>query len=333
MDEEAVRTFWQGHACGDAQVGGLRERFQDDYDKFFIEYDRFRYQNERHLPACLGGLNVDGKHVLEIGLGEGSDSERLIRARARWSGIDLTAESVARVQARLTLRELPFGELRQGSVLDLPFADNAFDVVFSHGVLHHVPDIDRAQREIHRVLRPSGELVIMVYARWSLNYLVSIALVRRAALLAAFPIAAAGVLKRGAWPEPLTGHLENAEKIGLFRYLRLREFVHHNTDGPGNPYSLVYDRRRVERDFPSFRVTRTYKRFMHAPPFPVHGLPGEALLGWHLWAHLVPRAGRQASGVRHPRRPLTACAGTTAPASAAARSAWSGPRGQTGRPG
>jgi hypothetical protein len=48
----------------------------------------------------------------------------------------------------------------------------------------------------------------------------------------------------------------------------------------------VYDRRRIERDFPSFRVTRIYKRFMHAPPLPVHRLPGETLMGWHLWAHL-----------------------------------------------
>ena len=43
-------------------------------------------------------------------------------------------------------------------------------------------------KEIHRVLRPGGELVIMMYARWSLNYLVSIGLIRRAALLGAFPL-------------------------------------------------------------------------------------------------------------------------------------------------
>jgi SAM-dependent methyltransferase len=281
--------FWQGHPCGDAQVGGLRERFQGDYDKFFTEYDRFRYQNERHLPTCLGALNVGGKQVLEIGLGQGSDSERLIRQRARWSGVDLAAESVARVRARLTLRGLPFGELRQGSVLDLPFADDSFDMVFSHGVLHHVPDIKQAQSEIHRVLRPGGELIVMLYARWSLNYLVSIGLIRRAALLAAFPLGRAGVLKSTATPTMLAGHLDNATKTGLFRYLRLNEFVHHNTDGPANPYALVYDRRRVERDFASFRVTRCYKRFMHAPPLPVHGLPGEAIMGWHLWVHLVPR--------------------------------------------
>jgi SAM-dependent methyltransferase len=267
----------------------LRERFQGDFDKFFTAYDRFRYQNERHLPACIAALNVAGKQVLEIGLGEGSESERLIHQRARWSGVDLTAESVERVRARLAMRELPFEELQQGSVLDLPFVDDSFDMVFSHGVLHHVPDINQAQSEIHRVLRPGGKLVIMMYARWSLNYLVSIGLVRRAALLAAFPLAQAGIVKRGTPPGLLTEHLDNAQKTGLFRYLRLAEFIHHNTDGPANPYSVVYDRRRIEQDFPSFRVTRTYKRFMHAPPLPVHGLPGGAFMGWHLWAHLAPR--------------------------------------------
>lgn len=289
MDEQTVQRFWQDHACGDAQIGGLHQRFHGDYEKFFTDYDRFRYQNERHLLACLDALQVADRQVLEIGLGEGSDSERLIRRRARWSGVDLTAESVARVRTRLTLRELPYQEVRQGSVLDLPFADNSFDTVFSHGVLHHVPDIKRAQDEIHRVLRPAGELVIMMYARRSLNYLVSIGLVRRAALLGAYPLAQAGILKSGPSQGTLAAHLDNAKKMGLFRYLRLDEFIHHNTDGPANPYALVYDQRRVEQDFHSFRVTRMYKRFMHAPPLPVHRLPGQTLMGWHLWIHLVPR--------------------------------------------
>ena len=290
MDEETIQRFWQDHACGDDQVGGLHDRFRDDYDKFFNDYDRFRYENERHLPACLDALNVSGKRVLEIGLGEGSDAEHLIRQGAVWSGIDLTSESIERVRTRLTLRDLPHDELRQGSVLDLPFADDSFDMVFSHGVLHHVPDIKQAQSEIHRVLRPDGELVIMVYARWSLNYVVSIGLIRRAVLLGAYPLSRAGLLESAPAQGMLAAHLDNAKKEGLFRYLRLDEFVHHNTDGPTNPYALVYDRKRVERDFPSFRITRTYKRFMHAPPLPVHRLPGEGIIGWHMWVHLAPRA-------------------------------------------
>jgi hypothetical protein len=67
----------------------------------------------------------------------------------------------------------------------------------------------------------------------------------------------------------LASHIENARQIGLFRYLRLCEFVRHNTNGPTNLYAVVYDWRRDEHDFPSFLVTRTYKRFMHAPPSPM----------------------------------------------------------------
>jgi hypothetical protein len=67
MDEQAVQQFWQEHPCGNAQVGGLRERFHGDYEDFFTDYDRFRYQTERHLPACLEALQVTGSQVLEIG--------------------------------------------------------------------------------------------------------------------------------------------------------------------------------------------------------------------------------------------------------------------------
>ena len=135
MDEQTVQDFWQSHACGDALVGGLKERFGGDYERFFSDYDNFRYSMENHLPACFDALNLSGKRVLEIGLGQGADSESLIRRSAHWSGIDLTGESVERARTRLTLRDLPFEDLRQGSVLDLPFAANTFDMVFSHGVL------------------------------------------------------------------------------------------------------------------------------------------------------------------------------------------------------
>ena len=77
MDEKAVQDFWQNHACGDALVGGLRERFGSDYEKFFSDYDKFRYELENHLPACFDALNVTGKRVLEIGLGQGADCREL----------------------------------------------------------------------------------------------------------------------------------------------------------------------------------------------------------------------------------------------------------------
>jgi SAM-dependent methyltransferase len=283
VNEGQVQAFWAAHPCGEQFVAGV-----DDvgYQRFFDEYDRFRYTREAHIPRCLDEVACDGRSVLEIGLGLGADAEQIIRRGGRWTGIDLTSESVDRVTTRLALRGLSYDEVRQGSVLQLPFADNSFDIVFSHGVLHHVPDIASAQREVARVLRPSGEAVVMLYARYSLNYLVSIALVRRLGLLAMYLLPRAGVRVGGIYGR----HLEHARRIGLRRYLEMRTFVHHNTDGPDNPYSKVYSLAEVRRDFPSFEIVRAHKEFMHAPPLPVGGLGLEHIAGWHLWVHMRPKA-------------------------------------------
>lgn len=261
---------------------GGGDSYRADYEQFFSDYDRFRYSLEPHIPACLDGLHVSGKRVLEIGLGQGADAEQLIRRGAIWSGLDLTPESVSRVETRFRLRGLKFEQIRQGSVLSIPYPDDSFDMVFSHGVLHHVPEIRKAQAEIHRVLRPGGELVVMLYAKRSLNYLLSIAVIRRLALALVY---ATGISVGGKTAQ----HIANARAVGLLRYLRMENFIHRNTDGPLNPYAKVYDLAAVRADFPNFGIVKSYKRFMHAPPLPVHGLPFGRLMGWHLWVHLRPR--------------------------------------------
>jgi SAM-dependent methyltransferase len=291
MDEPQVQAFWGAHPCGEQFVPGA-----DDigYERFFSEYDRFRYTREAHIPRCLDEVAFGGREVLEIGLGLGADAEQIIRRGARWTGIDLTSESIDRVRTRLELRGLRYDDIRQGSVLELPFADNSFDVVFSHGVLHHVPDIARAQSEVARVLRPTGEAVVMLYARYSLNYLVSVAVVRRLGLVAMYALRRAGVPVGGIYGQ----HVENARRVGLRRYLEMSTFVHRNTDGPDNPYSKVYSLGEVRRDFPSFEIERAHKEFMHAPPLPVGRLGLEHLAGWHLWVHMRPSPAPPRSGAR-----------------------------------
>jgi SAM-dependent methyltransferase len=113
-----------------------------------LGYDRFRYAKEAHIFRCPDNIDFKEKRVLELGLGQGADSEQIIRRGAIWSGLNLTQEAIDRVRARLSLRHLPHDALKKGSVLEIPFVDSSFDVVFSHGVLHHVPGIKQAQREI-----------------------------------------------------------------------------------------------------------------------------------------------------------------------------------------
>jgi SAM-dependent methyltransferase len=100
--------------------------------------------------------------VLDCGCGPGSITVGL----ARWApdgqtvGIDIGADQLdgARALARdLGVRNVAF---RQGSIFDLPFPDDSFDVVFSQTVLFHVPHPQKALAEIKRVLRPGGVVAL-----------------------------------------------------------------------------------------------------------------------------------------------------------------------------
>lgn len=282
MHEDIIKEFWSKNPCGDAMVGGLQERFAGQYAEFFADYDEFRYTTEQHILECLDEIVFSGKRVLEIGLGQGSESEQIIRRGGIWSGIDLTAEAVARVSTRLAVRDLPYEAIKQGTACDIAFPSDTFEIVFSHGVLHHVPDIRAAQREIARVLKPGGILVVMVYAKNSLNYLFSIFVARRLGLLAMY---LAGVKAKGIYGQ----HLKLAADEGILEYLKMRNFIHRNTDGPLNPYSKVYNVAELRRDFEDFDVVCAGKRFTHAPPLPVRGALLQKWLGWHLWAQLRVR--------------------------------------------
>jgi len=280
--EKDIKAFWQSTPVDEINAGDLEGRFAGNWANVFEAYDKWRYTHQAHILQALDKFDWKDQRVLEIGLGQGADSEQLIQRGARWSGIDVTPKSVERLRMRLKLHNLPYDALHEGSVLALPFDDGSFDAVYSHGVLHHVPEIQLAQREIRRVLKPEGFLVLMVYARHSLNYHVSIRILRRVGLVTLYflPIPVGGIYAE---------HKRLARENGIWNYLKLSNFVNRSTDGPHNPYSKVYRKKAIVEDFPDFDIVRTFKRWMHAPPLPVHGMPGESLLGWHLWAELRPK--------------------------------------------
>ncbi|MEQ1645676.1 MAG: class I SAM-dependent methyltransferase [Pyrinomonadaceae bacterium] len=282
MMESKVQEFWQNNPCGAELVGDLNDQTRAEYESFFGRYDEYRYAKEGHILRRLDAIDLTGKRVLEIGLGQGADGEQLVRRGAIYSGVDLTEEATSRTRMRFTLKDLPFEQIEQASALALPFDDGSFDIVFSHGVLHHIPEISQAQREIARVLKPGGRLVAMLYAKWSLNYLLSIAVVRRLGLAAIY---AFGLRPGGIYD----AHLENVKNVGLAGYLSMNNFINVSTDGPHNPYSKVYDVAEVERDFSDFEIVETRKEFMHAPPLPVSWMPLAGMLGWHLWVQMRPR--------------------------------------------
>jgi arsenite methyltransferase len=103
-----------------------------------------------------------GERVLDAGCGAGLDTfvaSALVGSRGFAVGVDLTPEMLDVARRGLADWPLENVQFREASVEDLPFEDEAFDLVFSNGALNLVPDKDAAFRELRRVLRPGGHFV------------------------------------------------------------------------------------------------------------------------------------------------------------------------------
>jgi ubiquinone/menaquinone biosynthesis C-methylase UbiE len=282
--KERVRAFWQENPCGtkfvDVAPGSRR---------FYELVEEHRYQKEWHIPQAADFSGAKGLRVLEIGCGLGTDGAQFALAGADYTGIDLTEAAIELAKRRFELFQLP-GTFRTADAENLDFADESFDLVYSHGVLHHTPDIAAAVREIHRVLRQGGRAVVMLYHRDSYNYRINISLLRRAGVrLLKWNTGVKFVHLLTAEPEQSLR--EHARR--LKSYLSSEEFVSRNTDGAGNPLARVYSRsdaRRLFRDFSGVEL-RTY--FLNKRWLPVIGRflprPLESQMasrwGWHLWIY------------------------------------------------
>ena len=111
-------------------------------------------------PFALGPI-VPGEVVLDLGCGAGFDAlvaAQLVGPGGRVIGIDLSPEMLAVARAGRAGTGFARVGLAEAQVEALPFADAAFDVVLSNGVLNLVPNKPCAVREIFRVLRPAGRL-------------------------------------------------------------------------------------------------------------------------------------------------------------------------------
>lgn len=283
---EAIAAGWEQHPVGDDFVR------ETDWRAHFLAYDQFKYTHEPHILEELANLDVKGKQVLEIGLGQGAESQKLIEAGAVYTGIDFTRESVDRVRRRCAIFRLPYARVEQMNAEAMSFPDASFDVVFSHGVIHHSPRIQTIVREIHRVLRPGGRATVMVYHRNSLNYHVSIRVIRRAGIALLY-VPGAARLVSALTREPierLLKHRTNLRQQGL-SYLRMDQFIHKATDGPDNVYSSVFSEADALALFAGFTNVTVRKHLLNERHFP--GLRSvlsasmkqrlAARYGWHLW--------------------------------------------------
>ena len=209
--KSSVQLYWDASPCGtkfaDAEPGT---------PTFFQEVERHRYGLEPHILELAPFAKSKDKKVLEIGSGLGTDGVQFAKGGARYSAIDLSPKSLEMARKNFEWRGLR-GNFQVGDSENIPFADNTFDYVYSHGVIHHTPNMPRAVQEIHRVLKPGGQAVIMVYHKNSLNYYLGIQGVRKAGALLLYVPGGVELVHQltGEKRERLQAHRDALRKQGL----------------------------------------------------------------------------------------------------------------------
>lgn len=183
---EEERTRWQKSNYEWWQNNPMRYDRKDkiSYNEFsegfFREIDSRHFANAKeYLPiknvpfdALIDFETLKDKDVLEIGVGNGSHAGLLTQSAKSFTGIDLTDYAVKSASERFRIFDLR-GKILKMDAEALSFPDRSFDFVWSWGVIHHSANTPKILEEIHRVLRPGGEAIIMVYHRGWWDYYVT----------------------------------------------------------------------------------------------------------------------------------------------------------------
>ena len=107
-----------------------------------------------------------GKLVLDVGCGMGRFAEVATRRGAQVVGVDLSDACEIAAQ-NLTNRNF---SAFQADVLQLPFAPETFDYIYSIGVLHHTPDCEKSFKSLPQYLKPGGTIAIWLYSGYNKWY-------------------------------------------------------------------------------------------------------------------------------------------------------------------
>ena len=149
-----------------------REFYEEIDQRFFRNAWEFMPWQERPFDPLIDFKALPGQDVLEIGVGSGSHAGLLAATAKSFTGIDITEYAIKSTSERLRCFGLP-GRALCMDAEKMEFADGSFDFIWSWGVIHHSANTRRVLEEIHRVLRPGGRTVIMVYHRSLWVYYVS----------------------------------------------------------------------------------------------------------------------------------------------------------------
>lgn len=261
--KNAVRRYWNAHPIGTDNAPNSRGT-REQYDAI---YGRWKQSGTPKRKAFLAACR-DCK-VLEVGCGIATDGRYLSENGVDYQAVDLSIESL-----KLATEHFRQNDLRcrfaNADATQLPFRDNEFDLVFSLGVLHHVPDINAACREAARILRPGGELRVALYCRYSYHYFLVVHVVRPIIWLLQHLVFGGWLARRS--PEKLR-HMYDISRIHGFDKQRLLN-ISTDTSVVGednfNPHSSFYSEKEIRAmfyDFEHFEFLKTNLQYFPLPRF------------------------------------------------------------------
>ena len=268
---DKVRDYWNARPCNirhsTAPVGTT---------EYFDQVEERKYKVEPHIPAFAEFARWEGKKVLEIGCGIGTDTINFARAGAQVTAVDLSAESLELAKRRaevfglsdkITFRLANAEELSQVAPVE------EYDLIYSFGVIHHTPHPERAIAELKKFAGTKTTVKIMVYHRWSWKVL---------------------------WIM-LT--------YGRCQFWKLDDWIaRHSEAQSGCPVTYSYGRKSVKRLLDGFRVVKAqpehifpyriddYKNYRYVKVWYFRVLPErwfralERAFGWHLLVDAVTDA-------------------------------------------
>jgi len=160
---ETVTAYWNSRPCNlrhSRQPVGTKE--------YFEEVEKRKYFVEPHIPKFAEFSKWQGKRVLEVGCGIGTDTINFARAGAIVSAVDLSEESLALARKRahiLGLQDKISFYQANAEELAMHVPVEKYDLVYSFGVIHHTPNPQLAIAQIKHFMNESSELRIMLYAK------------------------------------------------------------------------------------------------------------------------------------------------------------------------
>lgn len=156
-----VEDFWDSRPCNVKHSNlaiGTKE--------YFNEVEKRKYFVEPHIPHFAEFSAWSGKRVLEVGCGIGTDAINFARNGALYTGVELSSESLSLTKKRFEVFKFS-GEFVHADCENLvsELGSRKFDLIYSFGVLHHTPSIERALAQIKALSSDSTKLKLMLYAK------------------------------------------------------------------------------------------------------------------------------------------------------------------------